>query len=201
MPIRTRRGADEPPVAERDAPAPIRPSASAQWLAIAVTVAVSALLALGLPSLAASSAPADTEFGAGERVSAGGVSLETPGGWSLTGGTDLLIVTKQEAKFFVLPPTAAMTSPADSVAQAEAAYGDASLNATLGEVEEFTTESGLAAASVTVIAPDTVTVLYAFSDGTSLATGNLSASPGAWAELREEIAAMAATVELEGAGS
>jgi apolipoprotein N-acyltransferase len=174
------------------------PSTRAQWSAVLVTVALMVVLGLGLPRLADSTAPADTAVAAGDRVVARGVAVTVSEGWALAGGTDLLVLNKQDAKLFVLPPSASTQAPEDAVEQAEQGYTtDTSVQATIGEVQSFTTDSGLEAASVTIVQPDLVTVLYAFSDGTTLATGNASATPGTWSDLKDEVDEMAATVEFE----
>jgi hypothetical protein len=169
-------------------------STRAQWVAVVVTVMLMVVLGLGLPRLADSTAPKDTAVAAGERVEAGGIAVTAAEGWALAGGTDLLILNKSDAKFYVLPPGPATQSPEDAVAEAEAGFSDTSLHATIGEVQSFTTDSGLHAASVTVVQPDLVTVLYAFSDGTSLASGNATAMPGTWSQVKDEVDEMAATV-------
>ena len=158
------------------APDRAHPSTRAQWVAVVVTAVLMVVLGLGLPRLADSSAPTDTAVAAGERVEAGGVGVTAAEGWALAGGTDLLILNKSDAKFYVLPPGPATQSPEDAVAEAEAGYtADTSVHATIGEVQSFTTDNGLDGASVTIVQPDLVTVLYAFSDGTSLASGSATA--------------------------
>jgi hypothetical protein len=171
-----------------------RPSTRAQWAAVVVTAVLMVVLGFGLPRLADSTAPTDTAVAAGERVEAGGIAVTAAEGWALAGGTDLLVLNKADTKFFVVMSGESTQSPEDAVAEAEAGYADASLHATIGEVQSFTTDSGLAAASVTVVQPDLVTVLYAFSDGTSLATGNASSTPASWPEVQAEVDEMAATV-------
>lgn len=174
-----------------------RPPTRAQWGAVLVTVALMVVLGFGLPRLAASTAPTDTVVAAGDRVVAGGVAVTVPEGWALAGGTDLLVLNKQDAKLFVLPPTPSAQSPDEAVLEAEQGYtADASVQATIGEVQSFTTDSGLEAASVTVVQPDLVTVLYAFSDGESLASGNATSTPASWPDVKDEVDDMAATVEF-----
>jgi hypothetical protein len=170
-----------------------RPSTVAQVVAAVVAVVVAVLLAFGLPRLADSSAPEDVAVAGGEPVTAGGVTVTPPQGWALAGGTDLMVLNQGDAKFFVLPPTPSTQAPADAVLEAEAGYTDATVHSTIGEVQTFTTSGGLDAASVTITQPDLVTTLYAFSDGTSLATGNAAVTPSSWPAFQDEIDAIAAT--------
>ncbi len=174
-----------------------RPTQVAQWIAIVVTVAVSVGLAYFLPRAADATAPQDTKLAAGERVEAGGVSIEPPDGWALTGGTDLLVITKQDSKIVFFPPTRDKTTAKDSVVEAEKLFtDDKSLHATLGDVTELSNDAGLDAAYVTIAEQDGLTGLYAFSDGTKLISANLSSSPETYAKQQEEIIAMLATVEF-----
>lgn len=173
-----------------------RRSTRAQWAAVVVSAVLMVVLGFGLPRLAGSTAPTDTAVAAGERVEAGGIGVTVAEGWALAGGTDLLVLNKADTKFFVVMSGESTQSPEDAVAQAEAGYADASLHATIGQVQSFTTDSGLAGASVTVVQPDLVTVLYAFSDGTKLASGNATSTPASWPDVQAEVDAMAATVEF-----
>jgi hypothetical protein len=173
-----------------------RPSTRAQWAAVVVTAALMVVLGLGLPRLADSTAPTDTAVAAGDRVEAGGIAVTAAEGWALAAGTELLILNKADTKFFVVMSGPSTQSPEDAVAEAEAGYADTSLHATIGEVQSFTTDSGLSAASVTVLQPDLVTVLYAYSDGTSLASGNATSTPASWPDVQDEVDEMAATVEF-----
>jgi hypothetical protein len=177
------------------APDRAQPSTRAQWVAVALTALVIVVLGFGLPRLADSTAPTDTAVAAGERVEAGGVAVTAAEGWALAGGSPLLILNKGDAKFFVLLSGPSTQSPEDALAEAETGYtADTSVHATIGEVQSFTTESGLEGASVTIVQPDLVTVLYAFSDGTSLASGNAAAVPATWSDVKDEVDDMAATV-------
>jgi hypothetical protein len=173
---------------------PVRPPASAQWGAVAFAIVAALLLAIGLPQLADSSAPEDVAVTAGEPVAAGGVAVTPPDGWALAAGTPLLVLNKEDAKFTVLPPTPSTQSPEESVREQESGYSDGSVHTTVGEVQTFTTESGLEAASVIITQPDLVTVVYAFSDGQSLATGSAFFTPNSWPTVQDEVDAMAATV-------
>jgi hypothetical protein len=162
-----------------------------------VTAVLMVVLGLGMPRLADSTAPTDTAVTAGDQVVAGGVAVTVPEGWALAGGTDLLILNKADTKLFVLPPSPSTQSPEDAVAEVEQGYtADTSVHSTIGEVQSFTTDSGLAAASVTIVQPDLVTVLYAYSDGTSLASGNATAIPSTWPDVQAEIDDMASAVEF-----
>jgi protein-disulfide isomerase len=182
-------------VTDVSAPGRAHPSTRAQWVAVVLTAVLMVVLGLGLPRLADSSAPTDTAVAAGERVEAGGIGVTAAEGWALAGGSPLLILNKGDAKFFVLMSGPSTQSPVDAVAEAEAGYtADTSVHATIGEVQSFTTDSGLDAASVTIVQPDLVTVLYAFSDGETLATGNATAVPGTWSQVKDEVDEMAATV-------
>jgi hypothetical protein len=177
------------------APDRAHPSTRAQWAAVVVTAVLMVVLGIGLPRMADSSAPTDTAVAAGERVEAGGVGVTAAEGWALAGGSPLLILNKGDAKFYVLISGPSTQSPEDAVAEAEAGYtSDTSVDATIGEVQSFTTDSGLDGASVTIVQPDLVTELYAFSDGETLASGNASAVPGTWSQVKDEVDEMAATV-------
>jgi hypothetical protein len=177
----------------------LRPSTRAQWAAVLLTAALVAVLAIGLPRVAESSAQDDTAIATGERVEAGDIAVTVAGGWALDGATDLLVLNKRDAKFVVLPPSKSPQSPEDAVAEMEQGYtADTSVHATIGEVKTFTTDSGLSAASLSVVQPDLVTVVYAYSDGKSLATANATAIPDTWAAVQSDVAAMETTVEFAG---
>jgi hypothetical protein len=178
---------------EREQPSPV-----AQWAAAIVTVVIAALLAIGLPRLAAANAPQDTALVGGERITAGGVSIVPAEGWARAAGTDLMVISKGDAKLVIPPPQPSDQTPEEAVAAAEQlATADQSITSTIGEVTPFTTSEGLAAASVAVVQPDFVTVLYAFSDGASLSNGTLFLTPVTWSDLQAEIDTMTATVGFE----
>ena len=175
-----------------------RPGNRAQWVAVVVTLVISAVFAIGLPRLAESTAPQDEAIPAGDRVEQGGVSVEVPAGWVRKAGAVVLAIDKGDAGLLLFPLAADPTSPADAVTTTAATF----TNATVGEVTSFTTDSGLDAASVTVTDATATTVLYAFSDGTDLASGQLSVASDEWATLQPEVEAMLRTVEFtEGSGS
>jgi len=174
-----------------------RPGNRAQWVAVVVTLVISAVFAIGLPRLAESTAPQDTEIAAGERVEEAGVSVEVPAGWVRKAGAVVLAIDKGAAGLLLFPPVADPTSPDDAVTTTAAGFTDASV----GEVSTFTTDSGLDAASVTVSDAATTTVLYAFSDGATLANGQLSVAPDEWAALQPEVGTMLRTVEFTEASS
>lgn len=175
-----------------------RPSQLAQWLAIVVSLALTVALAVALPRIADASAPTDTALVAGQRVAAGGVSIEPAEGWALTAGTDILVISKLDSKLVFLPPAEDSRTAEQAVAESAKAYtDDTTLGATLGDINTFTTDSGLDAATLTVAADDSVTVLVSFSDGTTLASGILSTSPATYADLNEEIDSMLTTVALD----
>jgi hypothetical protein len=175
-----------------------RPGTRAQWSAVVVTLVVAAVFAIGLPRLAESTAPQDEAIPAGGRVDEGGVSVEVPAGWVRKAAAVVLAIDKGSAGLLLFPPAADPTTPADSVTTTATGFTDA----TIGEVTEFTTDSGLDAASVTVTDATATTVLYAFSDGTDLASGQLSVTPDEWATLQPEVETMLRTVEFtEGSGS
>jgi hypothetical protein len=175
-----------------DVDRPWQPGNRAQWSAVVVTLVISAILAIGLPRLADATAPQDTEIAAGERVEQGGVSVEVPAGWVRKAAAVVLAIDKGSVGLLLFPPAADPTTPADSVTTTAAGFTDA----TIGEVTEFTTDSGLDAASVTVTDATTTTVLYAFSDGTDLAGGQLSVACDEWAVLQPEVDTMLRTVEF-----
>ena len=162
-----------------------------------VTLVIAAVLAIGLPRLAESTAPQDTQIAAGERVEQAGVSVEVPAGWVRKAGAVVLAIDKGSAGLLLFPPAADPTSPSDAVTTTAAMFTDA----TIGEVSTFTTDSGLDAASVTVDDATTTTVLCAFSDGTDLAGGQLSITPDEWATLQPEVETMLRTVAFTEASS
>jgi hypothetical protein len=179
-----------------------RPAQRVQWAAVVVTVVVVLVFAVVLPRVAANSVAQDTQLAAGQRVEAGGASIEPPTGWSRTAGTELLVISKDSAKLVVFPPAQDPTAPEEAIGAAEEGYtADTTLHATLGDISTFTTDSGLKAATVTVVQQDEVTILYAFSDGTVLAQAQLSVGASDRGRLEEEINEMMSTFELTGAGS
>jgi hypothetical protein len=169
------------------------PGNRAQWAAVVTTVVISAALALGLPRLAEATAPQDKPIEAGERVEAGGVSIEVPAGWATNAGASILAINKGDAANLILfPPAADPTTPADAVEAQVATFTDA----TVGDLTPFTTDSGLEAASVTVEQAGEITVLVAFSDGTNLGRGQVNAPSDGWESVKAEVEAMLRTVEF-----
>jgi len=177
---------------------PFRSSHSGQWVVIAVTILVSALFGLGLPRLAEATQPEDTTVASGERVERQGVSVEVAAGWILQGDTPLVVLDKGTAKFLLFPPVADTTTPTDAVTADSVVL----TGVTLGEVIPFTTESGLTGASVTYTdASGFTTMLFAYSDGTNLARGQVSASSDEWDAIESEIESMLGTLEITGVPS
>lgn len=175
-----------------------QPGNRAQWVAVVVTLVISAVFAIGLPRLAESTAPQDKEIAAGERVEQGGVSVEVPAGWVRKAGAVVLAIDKGGAGLLLFPPAADPTTPSDAITSTAAAFTDA----TVGEVTSFTTDSGLDAASVIVTDAAETTVLYAFTDGTQLASGQLSVVSDEWAAIQPEVEAMVRTFAFtEGSSS
>lgn len=169
----------------------------AQLAAVIVTIVVSASLAFGLPRMAEATAPQDTQIAAGSRVEAGGVSIQAPGGWVRTADTDFLVISKGTTKLLIFPPSPDTRSPADAVTESTGVYtADPSFAGTVGDVKTFTTDDGLSAVSVAVTEEEAVTVYYAFGDGDTLATGQLSTGPSDWADLQDELDSMVTTVQL-----
>jgi hypothetical protein len=170
-----------------------QPGNRAQWLAVVTTIALSLVFAFGLPLLAEATAPKDEAITAGERIEAGGVSIEVPAGWLTNAGAAVLAINKGDAATLLLfPPAADPTTPADAVEAQTAGFTDA----TIGDVTSFTTDSGLDAASVTVEQAGEVTVLVAFTDGTNLGRGQVSVPSDEWGALQPEVEAMLRTVEF-----
>jgi hypothetical protein len=175
-----------------------QPSSRSQWTVAVMAVLVCAALASGLPRLADATAPDDTEVTAGERIELGGVSVEVPAGWVLPGDATLVVLDKGSAKFILFPPAADATPPTDAVVADAANYPDA----TVGDTTTFTTESGLAGASIILTGTDGLTtMLYALSDGTNLVRGQTSAPTDEWEAIEPEVQAMLGTVEITGVPS
>lgn len=172
-----------------------QPTSRSQWAVVVVSIVVCALLAMGLPRLAEATAPEDTEITAGERIELQGVSVEVPSGWVLPGDAVLMALDKGSAKFLLFPPTADPTPPTEAVVADAANYTDG----TVGEAASFTTDGGLAGASIIVTGADGyTTMLYAFSDGTNLVRGQTSAPADDWGAIESEVQSMLVTVEITG---
>lgn len=93
-----------------------QPGNRAKWVAVVTTVVVAAALAFGLPRLAEATTPQDQAITAGERIEAGGVSIEVPAGWATNAGAAILAINKGDAGTLILfPPAADPTPPADAV--------------------------------------------------------------------------------------
>jgi hypothetical protein len=172
-----------------------QPGSRAQWVAVVTTVVISAAFAFGLPRLAEATAPQDQAITAGERVEAGGVSIEVPAGWRTNAGAAILAINKGDAANLILfPPAPDPTPPSDAVKQQAATFTDA----TVGDVMPFTTDSGLDAASVTVEKDGQVTIYVAFTDGTNLGRAQLNAPADGWDAIKAEVESMLRTVEFTG---
>jgi hypothetical protein len=178
------------------------PTQRAQFAAAGAALLAAVLLGVVLPRAAGQTIEQDAALEAGSRVEAAGMSVEVPEGWARTKGTELLVISKASAKLVMFPILKDPTTAAESVEQAEVGYtADKSVHATLGDVREFTTDSGLKAATVSVAMPEETVVLYAFSDGKHLASGQLSMAATGSGDLRDETADMMQTFELTGARS
>jgi hypothetical protein len=173
-----------------------RASARAQWAAVIVTLIACAGLAFGLPRVADAVKPQDTALTSGERVEVGGVSIVPSEGWVQAAGSPLLAINKGPAGLDIFTPNPDATSAEDAVRATAARFTDA----TVSEVKEFTTDSGLTGAIMTAEEATSMTVLVALSDGTRLATGLLTIDPAAWPDFQDEVEAMLKTVEF-GAGA
>jgi hypothetical protein len=170
-----------------------QPGNRAQWVAVVTTVVIAAAFAFGLPRLAEATAPQDKPITAGERVEAGGVSVEVPAGWATNAGAAVLAINKGDtANLLLFPPAPEATTPADAVQEQAATFTDA----TVGEVAPFKTDSGLDAALITVDDGSEVTVLVALTDGTSLGRGQINAPSNAWDDIKAEVESMLRTVEF-----
>jgi hypothetical protein len=170
-----------------------QPGTRAQWVAVLATVVVSAALAFGLPRLAEATAPQDQAITAGERVEAGGVSVEVPAGWALNAGAAILAINKGDAATLILfPPAADPTPPTDAVQAQAATFTDAAV----GDVSTFTTDSGLDAAMIEVEQAGQINVYVAFTDGTHLGSGQLNGPSDQWDTIKPEVEAMLRTVEF-----
>ena len=175
-----------------------QPTSRSQWAVVVVSILVCGALALGLPRLAEATAAKDTEIEAGERIELAGVSVEVPAGWVLPGDAALVVLDKGPAKFILFPPAADATPPTDAVVADAANYPDA----TAGDATSFTTESGLAGASIIVTGSDGLTtMLVALSDGTNLVRGQTYAPTEEWEAIEPEVQAMLGTVEITGVPS
>lgn len=170
-----------------------QPGDRARWAAVGTTIVISGALAFGLPRLAEATAPQDQAITAGERIEAGGVSIEVPAGWATNAGAAILAINKGDAANLILfPPAAEPTTPTDAVEAQAATFTDA----TVGDVVTFKTDSGLDAASVTLEQAGQVTVLAAFSDGTNLGRGQVNGPSDGWDAIEAEVESMLRTVEF-----
>lgn len=170
-----------------------------QWVGAALLLGWCAVLAVLLPRWAEASTPSTaTELTAGERVSAGGVSLLPPEGWSQsTEVAGLLVLTKQDATLDFFPVGPATGSLDETLAaQADAFKADASTRYDIGDPEAFTTDSGLDGAQLVVLSPGTVNVWYAVSDGPSQATALYSSTDNDWKSLHDEVTEMVKSAEF-----
>lgn len=184
-------------------PAAWRPSARAQRIGIAVTLLWCTLLAVGLPRVADATIPHDEVLDAGSRVAAGGVSVAPPQGWTREGEvTDLLRLTKNGTNLLFFPASPSTESVVDVVnANAEVFGEESSTSLHLGKPVEFTTESGLDAASLVVLDQGHATLLAAFSDGQSLAMVQADMPQQTWIDIEDEVNAMLTTVQLTDVGA
>jgi hypothetical protein len=170
-----------------------QPGDRGRWVAVIVTIVLSAAFAIGLPRLAEATAPQDQAITAGERIEVAGVSIEVPAGWATNAGAAVLAINKGDAANLLLfPPAADPTTPSDAVTAQAATFTDA----TVGDVTTFKTASGLDAASVTVDDSNEVTVLVAFTDGTTLGLGQVGAPSAEWGGIKGEVESMLKTVEF-----
>lgn len=184
-------------------PAAWQPSARAQWAAIAVAVIWSTLLAVVLPRVADATVPHDEVLDAGSRIAAGGVSVVPSEGWTREGEvTDLLRLTKSGTNLLFFPASPSTESVVDVVsANAEIFGEEAGPSLELGEPVQFSTDSGLDAASLVVLDQGHATLLAAFSDGRSMAMVQADMTQQTWVDLADEINGMLTTVQLTDGGA
>jgi hypothetical protein len=176
-----------------------RRSSSAQWAVVVLTVLVSVALAVVLPRIAERSKPKGEALASGTPVEYGGVAIVPAEGWTKTDNPAALILEKQGIKLLVFPPTSDATSASDSVTSALKAWTeDPSSKAEVGQVTTLTTDGGLDAAYAAVTDAGEVNVVCAFSDGSNLATANISLPASQWGDVQQEIAAMVKSVSFTG---
>jgi len=176
-----------------------RPSPGMQWGVVAATVVVAAVLGLLLPLWADATEPPAPEIDAAGRVTGAGLSVEPAEGWFLDAGAkDSIKLEKGDASLLMFPPAASAESPASVVeASVDAFRADTTIAYQIGEIETFTTSSGLTGASAVVLDPESATVIVAVSDGTQLSQGLVTAKAGTWPEVDDDAAAMIRSLSFD----
>ena len=175
-----------------------------QWVGVAVIVGWCAVLGLLLPRWADGSAPeAAKELAGGQRVAVGGVSVSPADGWSQsTEVTDSLLLSKQDASISFFPLEPAAGSLEDALTDKKAVFeSDKSTTYDIGKPQEFSTDSGLKAVQLVVLAPGSANVLYAFSDGKQTVTALMASTDVSWQSLHDEITTMMKSVRFTGVTS
>lgn len=176
-----------------------RPS---QWLGALFIAAWAALLAFGLPRVAAA-IPSETATVAGEAVTVGGVTLTPADGWTLSADSKaILVLRKNGAQITALPPqpaagdASALLKPIVDIQRA-----DANTNWQIGEEQPFTTAGGGTGAWVVALAPSQFAATFAVIEGDRSSLVTVTGTDTAWTTLKDEILRTLGTLELNGAGS
>lgn len=176
-----------------------RPSTRAQWATVAVTLVWAAVLAVALPLWATATAPEAAGVDADGRVSVTNLSVTPADGWIVDPeATESIKLDKADASLLIFPATPSPETPTSAVEASVAIFkADTTVAYSIGDVQTFTTESGLRGASALVLDPESATIVVAVSDGTNLAQGVVTAKSATWDDIQEEADAMLRTLSIE----
>ena len=183
------------------APEPVawQPSTRAQWTTVVVTLLWVAILTIALPLWATATAPETAGVDDTGRVTVANLSITPADGWILDpAATESIKLKKADASLLVFPATPSTETPTSVVEASVAAFKeDATVAYDIGDIETFTTESGLEGAAALVLDPESATIVVAVSDGSNVAQGLVTAKSATWDAVQEEAESMLRTLSIE----
>jgi hypothetical protein len=173
-----------------------------QWIGVALIVGWPALLAVGLPRVAAA-IPSEVETQAGTPITVGGITITPVEGWSAPADvSSILVLRKQGTQLAAFPPQPATGDATAVLATATAPLAaDTTTGWQIGDPQTFTTESGAEGVYAVALAPQQFIATYVVvSDGMS-AQVTATGTDADWTALNEEILEMVTSLEISGGGS
>lgn len=171
----------------------------AQWIGVAMLVGWTALLAVGLPRVAAA-IPNEVATEAGTPITVGGVTVTPVEGWNAPADVSgILILRKGGAQFTAFPPQPAAGDAEAVLATAMAPQvADTTTGWQIGDPKAFTTTAGAEGAYAVALAPQQFIADYVVVDGGQSAQVTANGTDADWTALDEEILQMVESLEITG---